>query len=79
MWFGDAACDSNPSTQDYSLVGFGDDGENDRITSFVTFSNCQEILYEHTFFGGISSSLATSYSNLGLSGMNDKASSATWY
>lgn len=78
-WFGDAACDRDPSTMDYSLVGFGNDGENDVLTSFVTFSDCQEILYEHIFFGGISTSLATSYSNLGLSNMNDKASSAKWF
>lgn len=79
MWTGSQACDNNPSTLDFWIEGYGNNGENDQVSSFITFSNCQEILYESTFWGGASTSLATSYSNLSLSNMNDKASSSRWY
>lgn len=79
MWTGSQACDNDPSTLDFWIEGYGNNGENDQVSSFITFSNCQEILYEATFWGGASTSLATSYSNLSLSNMNDKASSSRWF
>lgn len=70
-------CDGNFGTEDFESPSMPS-GWNDQISSFIAFSNCAEILYEHDNFGGAQTQLATSLSSVGAA-MNDRTSSIRWF
>lgn len=73
----DAGCDGNLSTIDWQIAAIQDPW-NDKISSFLAFSNCSEQLYEASNFGGAQTPIAQSMSAVGPA-MNDRASSIRWF
>lgn len=71
-------CDGNLNTVDFENTNLIPMGWNDKISSFVSFGNCQTVLFEDINFVGATTQKAVFSSNVGIA-MNDRTSSIRWF